>query len=145
MLKLFKFMLAVIVLVILSHYYNLHKKKEGSRKLDKLDLIQEYLLNGQSVNSQKPILWIHNAYKINARNWESFKSRNTKDLNQPYLYLLCQVIFLIYLMRQIHMGLLFQELQESIQLKSLQQATKVIQISNLVVQYDDVVSRQNLK
>ena len=87
MLKLFKFMLAVIVLVILSHYYNLHKKKEGSRKLDKLDLIQEYLLNGQSVNSQKPILWIHNAYKINARNWESFKSRNTKDLNQPYLYL----------------------------------------------------------
>ena len=50
-------------------------------------MIQEYLLNGQSVNSQKPILWIHNAYKINARNWESFKSRNTKDLNQPYLYL----------------------------------------------------------
>ena len=87
MLKLFKFMLAVIVLVILSHYYNLHKKERGSRELDKLDLIQEYLLNGESANSQKPILWIHNSYKINARNWDSFKSRNTKDLNQPYLYL----------------------------------------------------------
>ena len=45
MLKLFKFMLAVIVLVILSHYYNLHKKEQGSRELDKLDLIQEYILN----------------------------------------------------------------------------------------------------
>ena len=68
-------------------YYNLHKKEQGSRELDKLDLIQEYLLNGESANSQKPILWIHNSYKINARNWDSFKSRNTKDLNQPYLYL----------------------------------------------------------
>ena len=87
MLKLFKFMLAVIVLVILGHYYNINKKETNSRELDKLDLIQEYLLNGESVNSQKPILWIHNSYKINARNWDSFGSRNTKDLNQPYLYL----------------------------------------------------------
>jgi len=88
MLKLFKFILAVIVLVILGHYYNNHKKELGSRKLDKLDLIQEYLLNGGGVFSpQKPILWIHNSYKINARNWKSFGSRNTKELNQPYLYL----------------------------------------------------------
>ena len=42
MLKLFKFMLAVIVLVILAHYYNIHKKEKKSRELDKLDLIQEY-------------------------------------------------------------------------------------------------------
>ena len=87
MLKLFKFMLAVIVLVILAHYYNIHKKEISSRKMDKLDLIQEYLLNGDNISSQKPILWIHNSYKINARNWESFGSRNTKNLNQPYLYL----------------------------------------------------------
>ena len=50
MLKLFKFMLAVFVLVILSHYYNLHKKKKGSRELDKLDLIQEYLFNNRCKN-----------------------------------------------------------------------------------------------
>ncbi len=88
MLKLFKFTLAVIILVILGHYYNEHKKVVNSRKLDKLDLIQEYLLNGRGgISSKKPILWIHNKYKINARDWASFGSRNTEDLNQPYLYL----------------------------------------------------------
>lgn len=87
MLRLFKFILAIIVIVILAHYYNDHKKIEDSRKLDKLDLIQEYLLNGGEISSQKPILWIHNHYKINARNWASFGGRNTKKLNQPYLYL----------------------------------------------------------
>ena len=87
MLRLFKFILAIIIIVILAHYYNDHKKKEDSRKLDKLDLIQEYLLNGGEIHSQKPILWIHNHYKINARNWPSFGGRTSKKLNQPYLYL----------------------------------------------------------
>ena len=30
----------------------------------------------------KPILWIHNTLNINARNWQSWGSRNSKDLNQ---------------------------------------------------------------
>ena len=53
MLKLFKFMLAVIVLVILAHYYNIHKKEKKSRELDKLDLIQEYLSLKERVLSRK--------------------------------------------------------------------------------------------
>ena len=41
-------------------------------------LIPKSIING------KPILWIHNKYEINSRNWDSFMSRNTNNLNQPY-------------------------------------------------------------
>ena len=37
--------------------------------------------------SNKPLLWIHVDYKQNARNWLSFYSRNTTNLNQAYQYL----------------------------------------------------------
>ena len=30
-------------------------------------------------------MWIHNTRGINARHWESFYSRNTRKVNQPYL------------------------------------------------------------
>jgi hypothetical protein len=42
--------------------------------------------------SKKPILWVHIPYEYNARNWKSFGSRGTFDLNQPYLYLTMQSI-----------------------------------------------------
>lgn len=52
-------------------------------------LIKRYLLNTDSnpYNSGKPNLWIHTKYEINSRKWKSFGSRNTFDLNQPYLHL----------------------------------------------------------
>lgn len=71
------------------------------RYLDKYDknqdrdynLIKKYLLNDSSVaKTIKPMLWIHIPYEINSRAWESFNSRNTKDLNQPYLYLTIESI-----------------------------------------------------
>jgi hypothetical protein len=34
-----------------------------------------------------PIIWIHIPYKYNARNWLSFGSRSSFDVNQPYLNL----------------------------------------------------------
>ena len=37
--------------------------------------------------SKKPILWLHVPYRINARKWADFGSRNTTNLNQPYLSL----------------------------------------------------------
>lgn len=50
-------------------------------------LIKQYLLNDDLYHSGKPNLWIHSKYEINARAWKSFGSRNTYDLNQPYLHL----------------------------------------------------------
>ena len=51
-------------------------------------MIQKYLLADDNLdNEKKPILWIHIPYEYNARNWQSFGSRSSFDLNQPYLYL----------------------------------------------------------
>jgi hypothetical protein len=50
--------------------------------------IQKYLLDDETLGkSKKPILWIHVPYEYNSRNWLSFGSRSSFDLNQPYLYL----------------------------------------------------------
>ena len=50
--------------------------------------IQKYLLKDKTLDkSKKPILWIHVPYKYNSRNWLSFGSRSSFELNQPYLYL----------------------------------------------------------
>jgi len=58
------------------------------------NMIQKYLLSKSDKNSnnilednKKPILWIPIEYQYNSRNWISFGSRSSYDLNQPYLYL----------------------------------------------------------
>lgn len=51
-------------------------------------LIKDYLLNESPLyGSNRPKIWIHSRYEINARNWKNFSSRNTDNLNQPYLHL----------------------------------------------------------
>ena len=40
----------------------------------------------------RPILWIPIVYTYNSRKWESFGSRSSYDLNQPYLYLVVKSI-----------------------------------------------------
>jgi len=58
--------------------------------------IQKYLLNENQLDelgsSAKPIMWIHIPVEYNARRWQSFGSRSSYDLNQPYLYLTVQSI-----------------------------------------------------
>jgi hypothetical protein len=58
--------------------------------------IQKYLLNENQLDelgaSAKPIMWIHIPLEYNARRWQSFGSRSSYDLNQPYLYLTVQSI-----------------------------------------------------
>ena len=56
-------------------------------------MVKDYLLNDSPLYGQnKPKLWIHSKYEVNARMWKSFLSRNTSDINQPYLYLTVQSI-----------------------------------------------------
>jgi len=56
-------------------------------------MVKDYLLNDSPLyGNNKPKLWIHSKYEINARQWKSFLSRNSTDINQPYLYLTIQSI-----------------------------------------------------
>jgi hypothetical protein len=52
------------------------------------DIIRKYLLNDSPLYGyNRPKLWIHTKYEYNARKWQSFGSRSSTDLNQPYLHL----------------------------------------------------------
>lgn len=68
-------------------------EKYDNDDLREYKLIKKYLLSESSIaKSKKPILWIHIPYEINSRSWDSFYSRNTENLNQPYLYLTIESI-----------------------------------------------------
>jgi hypothetical protein len=45
------------------------------------------LTESDLAKSKKPILWIHVKYEYNSREWISFGSRSSFNLNQPYMYL----------------------------------------------------------
>jgi hypothetical protein len=91
--KYLKYLYYFIVIVAVSILYEKYKKQNDTEDKEKnQELVKKYLLNENSYLGGKPILWIHNTLNINARDWPSFGSRNTKDLNQPYIYLCIQSI-----------------------------------------------------
>ena len=61
-------------------------------------LIRDFLVNDEALSSASSLslelaggqhkvpLWIHLPYEVNARVWQSFGSRNTTNLNQPYIH-----------------------------------------------------------
>ena len=74
-----------IILTTIGILYDRYMKKYfPDEELDKYSLVRKYLLNESGDIMGKPILWIHTTHNINSRNWPSFYSRNTKQLNQPY-------------------------------------------------------------
>lgn len=82
---------AILAVSYFGKYVN--KSFDNSRGKDEYELVKEYLLNDSPLyGHNKPKIWIHSNYEINARKWKSFQSRNTTDLNQPYLYLTIQSI-----------------------------------------------------
>jgi len=95
--KLFILLFSLLILGILYRRYE--NKLNNQEKLDNYDALKNYLLdtsifgNGEGIiNSKKPILWIHIPYEYNSRNWISFGSRSSFQLNQPYLYITLQSI-----------------------------------------------------
>ena len=57
-----------------------------SNKDEEYELIRAYLLNDSPIYGlNKPKIWIHSTFEYNSRAWESFYSRSSKELNQPYL------------------------------------------------------------
>lgn len=89
MLSLTSLFILFIIVVVLGIFYRRYEDKLN-RESDKenYDAIQNYLLDDVTLGkSKKPILWIHIPYEYNSRQWLSFGSRSSFDLNQPYLYL----------------------------------------------------------
>jgi hypothetical protein len=81
-----KYLLYFIVLVAVGIVYDKYKQKQGFTEDQRnYELIKKYLLNDDTILGNKPILWIHTVRDVNARHWQSFLSRNTSDLNQPYI------------------------------------------------------------
>ena len=81
-----------IILIVLGFLYRKFEDKR-IKKEEKNDYktIQDYLLTTPSPlvddKDKRPVMWIHVPYEYNSRNWISFGSRSSMDLNQPYLYL----------------------------------------------------------
>jgi len=81
-----KYIIYFIILTSIGMLYDKYKKKYLPSDTDKNDkMIKEFLLNDSLLSNNKPIMWIHTSYNINSRQWPSFYSRNTKNLNEPYI------------------------------------------------------------
>ena len=86
------FIILIGVVVLYQKYLERYSYISES---DNYSVLQSYLLSDSDLiksNGNKPIMWIHIPYEYNARNWESFGSRSSCNLNQPYLYLTAKSI-----------------------------------------------------
>lgn len=90
------FLLFFLVLVILYMYQRYQQKIDRETTTHNYNIIQEYLLTEPDdmrlEKMKKPILWIFVDYEYNSRHWQSFGSRSSYQLNQPYLYLTVKTI-----------------------------------------------------
>lgn len=77
--------LTMALLMVYQKYKNIDEVDEEYKNYN---IVKRYLVNDSSLAKSKlPILWIYMDYPQNSRWWKSFYSRNSNDLNQPYLYL----------------------------------------------------------
>ncbi len=90
MFSLTNYILLFIILMVVGFLYRRYEDKiQREENIDNYEAIRKYLLNDTEdlATSKKPIMWIHIPYEYNSRNWLSFGSRSSFELNQPYLYL----------------------------------------------------------
>jgi hypothetical protein len=83
------YIILFIIIISLGILYQKYLEKQTRDvSTDGYSEIKKYLLKDKDLDkSKKPILWIYIPYEYNSRNWLSFGSRNSFELNQPYLYL----------------------------------------------------------
>ena len=85
--------LAIGIVLIASFFGNRIKDAFDTTNNDEYELIRKYLLNDSPLYGyNRPKLWIHSKYEYNARVWQSFMSRSSTDLNQPYIHLTVKTI-----------------------------------------------------
>jgi hypothetical protein len=89
--NMFTYLVGAAILITGSYLATQYKKSVEPN--DEYELIKKYLLNDSPLYGyDKPKLWIHTKYEINSRKWKDFYSRNTTDLNQPYIHLTIKTI-----------------------------------------------------
>ena len=83
------YIILCIIIIALGILYQKYCEKQSLLVPDDdFSEIRKYLLNESSLaKSKKPILWLHVPHEYNARDWLSFGSRSSFEVNQPYLYL----------------------------------------------------------
>ena len=85
------YVLGAITIIVGS--YVIGNFKKTLEPDDEYDMIKKYLLNDSPLYGfNRPKLWIHTKYEVNSRRWKDFYSRNTTDLNQPYIHLTIKTI-----------------------------------------------------
>jgi hypothetical protein len=88
------FIFIIAGLILIGILYKRYQEKNGLISEDKIyDYLQNNILLDKSLEkSKKPIIWIHIPYEYNERNWISFGSRSSYELNQPYLNMTVKTI-----------------------------------------------------
>jgi len=83
----------ISAIAIFTASYLANKYTQAFQTNDEYELIRKYLLNDSPLYGfNRPKIWIHTKYEINSRKWKDFYSRNTTDLNQPYIHLTIKTI-----------------------------------------------------
>ena len=74
-----KYVTFFTIITAVGMLYDRYKKKWGADEELKDDvLVKEYLLGENTIlGGNKPTLWVHTEYNINARDWDNFGSRNS--------------------------------------------------------------------
>jgi len=86
--NLYKYGIVLGVILIASYFSDKVRLAFDTKDKDEYEMIKKYLLNDSPLYGyNRPKLWIHTKYDMNARKWRDFYSRNTTDLNQPYIHL----------------------------------------------------------
>jgi hypothetical protein len=88
------YIILFVIIISLGILYQKYLEKQSTMiEYDNYGEIKKYLLKDKSLDkSKKPILWIYIPHEYNSRNWLSFGSRSSNELNQPYLYLTVKTI-----------------------------------------------------
>ena len=83
------YIILFVILISLGILYQKYLEKHANKAtFDDYGEIKKYLLKDKTLDkTKKPLLWIYIPHEYNSRNWLSFGSRSSYELNQPYLYL----------------------------------------------------------
>ena len=89
--SIYNYIILVILFAVVTILYKKYQEKHSVySEQNTYEFLQKYFFTESCLktdHSKKPILWIYVPFEYNSRNWESFGSRSSCDLNQPYLYL----------------------------------------------------------
>ena len=86
--NMYHYAFALALITFAGYFGKQIQQNFDTKERDEYEMIKKYLLNDSPLYGyNKPKIWIHSKYEINARKWRDFGSPNTTDLNQPYLHL----------------------------------------------------------